>query len=200
MSIEPHGKNDEAPLREALNMLVRKDPSLRLNDRSVADEETGSGQSTLSGMGELHLDIAKGRLRNEFSVQASLGDVRVSFREALVPDEVIEVQEDLDRRFGGKRLQASCTVIIEPLDESAEEIAPNQMQIVLNSTGVASPEGEDLAIEEQALRNGLLAGLARGPLSGSPVVGLSSAHKTTCCRGLLWTNLIGLFGVALTVA
>ena len=172
MSIEPHGKNDEAPLREALNMLVRTDPSLRLNDRSVADEETGSGQSTLSGMGELHLDIAKGRLRDEFSVRASLGDVRVSFREALAPDQRMEVQEDLDRMFGGKRLQAGCTIVIEPLDESAEGLTPNELEIVLESTGEASMEGEDSIIKEQALRNGLLAGLARGPLSGSPIVGL----------------------------
>ncbi len=176
MSIEAQGKSDEAPLKEALDMLVRTDPSLRLDDESVSGKDTGSGQSTLSGMGELHLDIAKGRLRDEFKVRASLGDIRVSYREALAPGTRIKVEEELDRIVGGRMLKAGCTVEIECQSEDGEDVSTsNTIDFLENTTpsdanGTAKEEG---AVQEAPLRGGAAAALSRGPLSGSPVVNVS---------------------------
>ncbi|KAN0063101.1 Ribosome-releasing factor 2, mitochondrial [Thecaphora frezii] len=132
MSIEPRSKSDEAAVLEALAMLVRTDPSLRLDDgassgtsagAAAAAAGTGTGQTVLSGMGELHLEIAKDRLENEFNVRASMGGVRVSFRETLadtVPSEGVTVQDVLDRDMGGKKVKVGCTLNVRALDEGDE--------------------------------------------------------------------------------
>ena len=170
MSIEPYGKADEELLKEALNMLVRTDPSLHLDDRSTLGDETGGGQSILSGMGELHLEIAKGRLKDEFKVRAGLGEVRVNFRETL-GEGVTEISESLNRVVAGNRLQASCTVKVEKLANSnGDESLPNIIHVEGSSD--INEQDEAANARRNALRNGVHAALARGPLTASPMVGV----------------------------
>ncbi|KAI5958424.1 MEF2 [Candida margitis] len=77
-SIEPHTAGDEAYMKKCLDILVREDPSLKVH----VDEELG--QTVLSGMGELHLDIVRERLVNDMKAKANLRDVAVSFKESFV--------------------------------------------------------------------------------------------------------------------
>ncbi|KAI5958112.1 MEF2 [Candida theae] len=77
-SIEPHTAGDEAYMRKCLDILVREDPSLKVH----VDEELG--QTVLSGMGELHLDIVRERLINDMKAKVNLRDVAVSFKESFV--------------------------------------------------------------------------------------------------------------------
>lgn len=131
VSVDAHSKSDEDSVNEALAMLVRTDPSLRLD---AATDDAGGGsafgaagtnQTILSGMGELHLDIAKDRLKNEFGVKARIGGVRVAFREtvdepAVGQDEHHVVEDVLERDMGGKRVKAGARISVRALAENEE--------------------------------------------------------------------------------
>ncbi|CDO96053.1 unnamed protein product [Kluyveromyces dobzhanskii CBS 2104] len=104
-AIEPKTLGNKKPMEDALNQLTREDPSLVVTQ----DEETG--QTLLSGMGELHLDIARDRLLNELNAQVDVGRVIVSYKEALnftSKEKTVETDD-------GYRL----TAVIEPLDEES---------------------------------------------------------------------------------
>ncbi|KAK0562354.1 Ribosome-releasing factor 2, mitochondrial [Tilletia horrida] len=228
MSIEPESKSDEASVTEALSMLVRTDPSLRLDDGSSSDGgfgSAGTGQTVLSGMGELHLEIARERLANEFGVRARMGSVRVSYRETLDGDgpasaegEGVQVEEVWEKEVGGKKLKAGCTLMVRRLNEEAGEVgdaATGGNKIVVqidedvdddgqdelaqvlaepiarghkrakggrgsqaspDADGEAEVGGSDGVLDSEMMRHafttGLIAGLARGPLSSNPLTGL----------------------------
>lgn len=117
MSLEPASKSDVDSVSEALSLLIRTDPSLRL-DEAGASAGTGTGQTVLSGMGELHLEIAKDRLANEFGVNARMGAVRVSYRETL--DEGLgwlETQETVERELAGKKIKIGAKMRVRGLGE-----------------------------------------------------------------------------------
>ncbi|CBQ71907.1 related to MEF2-translation elongation factor, mitochondrial [Sporisorium reilianum SRZ2] len=120
MSLEPASKSDVDAVSEALNVLIRTDPSLRLDE----SREGTTGQTVLSGMGELHLEIAKDRLANEFGVNARMGAVRVSYRETL--DEgvgEVEVDEVVERELAGKKIKVGARVRVRGLREGEEALA-----------------------------------------------------------------------------
>ena len=77
VAVEPRSKVDQEKMGVALSKLAQEDPSFRV----VTDEE--SGQTIISGMGELHLDILVDRMRREFSVEANIGKPQVAYREAI---------------------------------------------------------------------------------------------------------------------
>jgi elongation factor G len=77
ISVEPKSKADQEKMGVALNKLAEEDPSFKVK----TDEETG--QTIISGMGELHLDIIVDRLRREFSVECNVGKPQVSYRETI---------------------------------------------------------------------------------------------------------------------
>lgn len=115
MSLEPASKSDVDSVSEALNLLIRTDPSLRLDEAGAGG---GSGQTVLSGMGELHLEIAKDRLANEFGVNARMGAVRVSYRETL--SEAVgelEATEVVERELAGKKIKIGATMRVRALRE-----------------------------------------------------------------------------------
>ncbi|PWN23413.1 P-loop containing nucleoside triphosphate hydrolase protein [Microstroma glucosiphilum] len=131
VSVEPHSKSDEDSVNEALAMLVRTDPSLRLDGGEHGSKEEGFGsagtdnQMILSGMGELHLEIAKDRLKNEFGVKARIGSVRVSYRETLAgsdsaQEEWSTVEETVERDMGGKKVKVGAKIRIRSLPEGVE--------------------------------------------------------------------------------
>ncbi|EPQ28774.1 uncharacterized protein PFL1_03577 [Pseudozyma flocculosa PF-1] len=157
MSIEPRSKSDEPAVLEALAMLVRTDPSLRLDDSAssgtsagaaAASAGTGTGQTVLSGMGELHLEIAKDRLENEFNVRASMGGVRVSFRETLadsVDERGLTIEDVLDREMGGKKVKVGCRLHVRALRDDEEgdpALGGNRIEVRLDQGG----SGDDAAV------------------------------------------------------
>lgn len=116
LSLEPASKSDVDAVSDALNLLIRTDPSLRLDEAGA--NAAGAGQTVLSGMGELHLEIAKDRLANEFGVNARMGNVRVSYRETLgeeiglvVADEVVE------RDLAGKKIKVGAKMSVRALSQ-----------------------------------------------------------------------------------
>lgn len=204
MSIEPRSKSDEVPVSEALSMLVRTDPSLRLDEGSTDGGAglgaAGTGQTVLSGMGELHLEIAKDRLANEFNVRARMGGVRVSFRETIQPGSSATVDELLDKEMAGKKVKAGCTISVRALEEDEvgdESLGGNTLVVELheeadkagnearasakkarkgNSDNPSGAELEGATLDSAAVRSalvsGLTASLSRGPLSSNPLTGL----------------------------
>nr|CDI52554.1 related to MEF2-translation elongation factor, mitochondrial [Melanopsichium pennsylvanicum 4] len=117
MSLEPASKSDVDSVSEALNLLIRTDPSLRLDESG----EGTTGQTVLSGMGELHLEIAKDRLSNEFGVNARMGAVRVSYKETLSEEVGVLVEQELvDRELGGKKIKVGAKVMVRALSEDEE--------------------------------------------------------------------------------
>lgn len=77
-AIEAPSHGQQAALDKALNELQKEDPSLRV----IVNTETG--QTVLGGMGELHLDVIKGRIRKEYKVKANLGPVQIAYRETII--------------------------------------------------------------------------------------------------------------------
>ncbi len=103
-SIEPQSLAYQKPLEHALACLVREDPSLRVRE----DPETG--QTILSGMGELHLDIIEDRIQKEYGVEAQLGPLQIAYKESIsgVADNTVH----LERTFGDTRHVVTATVTV----------------------------------------------------------------------------------------
>ncbi|CAJ0649148.1 10590_t:CDS:2 [Entrophospora sp. SA101] len=151
-AVEPSSISDEKPLEEALKNLLREDPSLHVH------VDVDSGQTLISGMGELHLEIVKDRLLNEYKVNAEMGKMRISYRETLT-SEKIDCTHLYDRELMGKRAKVQVALIITRLSEYDN----------------GSPESVTKLSEEEiriALRSGILSALYRGPILGFPLTRL----------------------------
>jgi len=106
MSVEPKSSADKDSLMDALRQLAQEDPTFQYR----VDEE--SGQTIMSGMGELHLEILRDRLLREFKVQARAGKPMVSYRESISGSK--EVRGEFDREIAGKRQLAELTLKVFP--------------------------------------------------------------------------------------
>jgi len=106
VSVEPKTTADRDKLAEVLRRILREDPTLH----HAVDEDTG--QTILSGMGELHLDIVKNRMIREFHVGANFGKPRVSYREAFA--EPVSGRGEFDRLLGSQHLHAEIEIGVEP--------------------------------------------------------------------------------------
>lgn len=114
-SVEPHSQGEEQPVKDALAMLVREDPSLQLS------VEPDSGQTLLSGMGEFHLEIARDRLVNDLKAKAELGKIEIAYRESILTGSSPQVVE-FDRQTVGRRGRAGCIATVSPfVDEKSFE-------------------------------------------------------------------------------
>ncbi|KAI7595233.1 Ribosome-releasing factor 2, partial [Hortaea werneckii] len=115
VSVEPNSLAEEKPIKEALALLLREDPSLHVS----VDEE--SGQTHLAGMGELHLEIARDRLISDLKAKARIGSIEIGYRETLTTPSPHPPQTSLfDREIGGKSSKAACTASVSPLSASHE--------------------------------------------------------------------------------
>ena len=112
VAIEPKSKADEEKLSEGLQKLAEEDPTFRVN----SDEETG--QTIISGMGELHLDILVDRLKREFKVEANIGKPQVAYREALKKKTDIEAK--YIRQSGGRGQYGHVIMELEPIEDGYE--------------------------------------------------------------------------------
>jgi elongation factor G len=113
MAIEPESTNDREKLLAALQMIVRSDPTFEFR----ANEETG--QTLISGMGELHLEVIRHRLERDFHVGVRVGRPRVAYREAI--SHAAEAEGRLIRQTGGRGQYAVVKLRVEPFEPAAGE-------------------------------------------------------------------------------
>ncbi len=151
VSIEPRSKADQSKLSVALSKLMQEDPTFRVTT------EPDTGQTLISGMGELHLEIITDRLRREFEVQANVGRPQVAYRESVT----IEAKGEgrFVRQTGGRGQYGHCKIRIRPADPEGPDVVFNN-QIV----GGAIPR-EFIGPVEQGIREATEA----GPLAGYPL-------------------------------
>jgi elongation factor G len=148
VAVEPKTKADQEKMGVALGKLAQEDPSFRVN----TDAETG--QTIISGMGELHLDIIVDRMKREFSVDANVGKPQVAYRETIRSS--VKSEGKFVRQSGGKGQYGHVWLKIEPLTDS-EEI----FEFVNEVVGGVVPKDFIPAVEkgvEQAMEGGVLAG------------------------------------------
>ena len=147
VAVEPKSKADQEKMGIALGKLAQEDPSFRVE----TDEE--SGQTIISGMGELHLDVLVDRMRREFSVEANIGKPQVAYRETI--RKTVEVQGKHVKQSGGRGQYGHVVPRLEPLDPDAEYEFVNEIV-----GGVIPREyipAVDKGVQEQ-MKNGCLAG------------------------------------------
>jgi len=108
VAVEPKTKEDQEKMGIALGRLAQEDPSFKMR----TDEE--SGQTIISGMGELHLDVLVDRMRREFNVEANMGKPQVAYRETIRSE--IEQEAKFIRQTGGRGQYGHVYIRMEPLD------------------------------------------------------------------------------------
>ncbi len=152
LAIEPKTQADTDKLGMALNKLAEEDPTFRVR----TDEETG--QTIISGMGELHLDIIVDRLRREFKVECNQGAPQVNYKEALTKN--FSHRETYKKQTGGRGKFADIQFEIGPADATFEG---EGLQFVNEVVGGSIPREFIPSVEKGfkiAMRNGVLAGYA----------------------------------------
>jgi len=154
LAIEPKTQADLDRLGTSLNKLSEEDPTFRVK----TDED--SGQTIISGMGELHLDIIVDRLRREFKVEVNQGAPQVAYKEAI--NGTVEHREVYKKQTGGRGKFADMKFIVSPVDEDFVPDAKNNgLQFVNEITGGNIPREFIPAIEKgfkASMQNGVLAG------------------------------------------
>ena len=155
IAVEPKSKADQEKMGLALARLAAEDPSFRVK----TDEE--SGQTIISGMGELHLDILVDRMRREFKVEANVGAPQVAYRETIT--RAAEIDYTHKKQSGGSGQFARVKIVFEP-----------------------NPEGEDFVFESKVVggnvpkeyipgvQKGIESVLSSGPLAGFPMLGVKA--------------------------
>ena len=147
VAVEPKTKADQEKMGIALNKLAKEDPSFQVS----SDEE--SGQTIISGMGELHLDILVDRMRREFKVEANIGRPEVAYRETIRAK--VEQEGKFVRQSGGRGQYGHVYIRIEPVDAGAGYEFVNE--IVGGSVPREYIKSVDKGIKEQ-MENGVVAG------------------------------------------
>ncbi len=113
IAIEPKTKADQEKMGIALSKLSEEDPTFRVN----TDEETG--QTIISGMGELHLDIIVDRMKREFKVEANVGNPQVAYRETI--QQPTDIEEKYSKQTGGRGQYGHVLMTVEPFARTGEE-------------------------------------------------------------------------------
>ena len=147
VAVEPKSKQDQEKMSLALGKLAQEDPSFRVH----SDED--SGQTIISGMGELHLDVLVDRMKREFSVEANIGKPQVAYRETI--KEAIDIEGKFVRQSGGKGQYGHVWLKLEPLG------LDDEYEFVDKIVGGVVPKeyipAVDKGIQEQ-MQNGVIAG------------------------------------------
>ena len=151
VAVEPKTKADQEKMALALGRLAQEDPSFRVH----TDEE--SGQTIISGMGELHLDIIVDRMRREFKVEANVGKPQVAYRETIRSK--TEVEGKFVRQSGGRGQYGDCWLRLEPLE------AGKGYEFVNEVVGGVIPKEYIPAVDK-----GVQEQVANGVIAGYPVV------------------------------
>ena len=153
LAVEPKSKPDQEKMSIALGKLAQEDPSFRVS----SDEE--SGQTIISGMGELHLEVLVERMKREFSVEANVGKPQVAYREAIKSK--VEAEHKYAKQSGGRGQYGHVVMRMEPSEE--------EFEFVDEIKGGAIPKEYIPAVSkgvQEQLQNGVIAGY---PLQGVKV-------------------------------
>ncbi len=153
IAVEPKTKADQEKLGTSLQKLAMEDPSFRVK----TDEETG--QTIISGMGELHLEIIIDRLMREFKVEANVGKPQVAYKETITTK--AQAEGKYIRQTGGRGQYGHCWLSIEPLEPGSGFIFENKI------VGGVIPKEYIPAIEK-----GVREAMELGVLAGYPVIDL----------------------------
>ena len=162
VAIEPKSKADQDRLIESLRKLSDEDPTFRMR----IDEETG--QTIISGMGELHLEILVDRLIREFNISANVGKPQVSYKETIIA--AAEAEGKFIRQSGGRGQYGEVRIRVEPLAHGKGFVFENEIK------GDVIPKKFISSIEEgikEALSNGVIAGY---PIDDIRVVLIGGGH------------------------
>jgi elongation factor G len=151
MAIEPKTQDDVEKLSAVLHKLAEEDPTFRVK----VDDETG--QTVISGMGELHLDILTDRMRREFNIEVNKGNPQVAYKEAITNS--VMHHEVYRKQTGGKGRFADLSIELSPADQGIKGL-----QFVNEVRGGNIPREFIPAIEK-----GLKSGLSNGPIIGFPM-------------------------------
>ena len=153
VAVEPKTKTDQEKMSTALGRLAQEDPSFRVN----SDEE--SGQTIISGMGELHLDVIVDRMKREFDVEANIGKPQVAYRETI--RQMVESEGKFVRQSGGKGQYGHVWIKIEPLVHEETEEDKDIYEFVNSIVGGTIPRefipAVDKGVQEQ-MEAGVIAG------------------------------------------
>ena len=151
MAIEPETSLERKKLAEALEMMKRQDPTFR------ATESEETGQTLISGMGELHLEVIRHRLERDFNLHCRVHKPRVSYKETLAKP--VTVSASIDRQVGGQNLQATVTLRAEPVAEQGGVTVEQGW----------FPESESLAELAATMTQSVRESAERGGLKGCPL-------------------------------
>jgi len=153
VAIEPKTKADQEKLSDALSKLADEDPTFKIR----VDEETG--QTLISGMGELHLEILVDRMLREFNVQANVGKPQVAYKEAF--GRPADAEHRFVKQTGGRGQYGHVKIHVDPVLEGEELIFENKI------VGGTIPREYIPAVEQ-----GIRGAMSNGVLAGYPVTGV----------------------------
>lgn len=157
LAVEPKTKADQERMSIALGRLAKEDPSFRVH----TDEE--SGQTIISGMGELHLEILVDRMKREFNVEANIGAPQVAYRETI--RETVEQEGKFVRQTGGRGKFGHVWLRLEPMDPAGDVLYEFSEEVVGGTVPKEFHGAVDKGIQER-MKNGVLAGY--------PIVGVKA--------------------------
>ena len=176
IAVEPKTQKDLDKLGMGLAKLAEEDPTFRVQ----SNEETG--QTVISGMGELHLDIIIDRLKREFKVECNQGKPQVTYKEAITKP--VELREVYKKQSGGRGKFADIIVRIEPADEGFD----GTLQFIDEVKGGNVPKEFIPSVQkgfEKAMKNGVLAGYPLDQLKVTLIEVLSTRLTQTSCLSKL---------------
>ncbi len=171
MAIEPETSLERKKLSETLEMMKRQDPTFR----AIESEETG--QTLISGMGELHLEVIRHRLEREFNLHCRVHKPRVSYKETLAKP--VQVQGESNRQVAGQTLEAMVALAAEPTGE--------QSGVTVEQGWF--PESEQLADVARIMTDSVRESAERGGLKGCPLWGVRIVVQETAVPEPLPTDV-----------
>ncbi|KAL6057392.1 Ribosome-releasing factor 2, mitochondrial [Balamuthia mandrillaris] len=160
-SVEPESLSGQKALDQALSSLQREDPSF------VVSVDPDSGQTLMSGMGELHLDILKDRILTHYKVPIEVGKMRISYRTTINQSLEEQVERELD--VGGSKQRVQLTISVEPRERGAGNLLENE--IPKEAFAAAAPVGGKQSAQAliRGLEQGVRTALQSSTLFGFPV-------------------------------
>jgi len=167
LRIEPKTKNDQEKMGMALRKLGNEDPTFRIS----SNQETG--ETIISGMGELHLEIMVDRMKREFGVEANVGEPQVAYRETIMSE--AEADHKYVKQTGGKGQYGHVRLIIRPMKPLVEgEKIPKNVKRYDDFEFINSIKGGVIPLEFiPAVEKGVREALDRGIVAGYPMVNVS---------------------------
>lgn len=159
IAIEPKTKADQEKMGTALSKLAEEDPTFRVN----TDDETG--QTIISGMGELHLDIIVDRMKREFKVEANVGNPQVAYRETI--QNSVDVEEKYSKQTGGRGQYGHVLMTVAPMTDEDRKEGEEEIHYLFEDKVVGGRIPKEYI---PAVDKGVKEAMTRGIIAGYPMV------------------------------